>query len=104
MKYKLKLQDNVQILAGKDKGKQGKIIQMIPSDGLVVVDGINKMFKNIRSQKRGEKGQRIEFSAPLAISKVMLICPKCQKPARIGISKTDVKPVRTCKRCKESID
>jgi len=100
----IKLNDNVKVRAGKEKGKTGKITQILPEDRMVVVEGVNKMYKNMRAQKRGEKGQRIEFSAPLYIDKVMIVCPKCNKPTRIGIVKDGDKKKRLCKKCKVTID
>lgn len=104
MKVKVKVEDKVKIIAGKDRGKEGKVIQVLPEDGTVVVEGCNKMFKHVRGQKRGEKGQRIEFSAPLSVNKVMFMCPKCSKPTRIGYREQDGKKRRICKKCKEIID
>ena len=103
MQY-LKLQDLVRVRTGKDKGKTGKIIQILPEDSTVVVDGVNKMYKNMRSGKKGEKGQRIEFSAPLRTSKVMIVCPKCGKPSRMGIVRDGDHKKRVCKKCKVTID
>ena len=103
MKY-IKLNDMVRVLTGKDKGKTGKVIQILPEDHSVVVEGINKMYKNIRAQKKGEKGQRIEFAAPLIAGKVMLVCPKCNKASRISISHDGKNKHRVCKHCKATID
>lgn len=99
---RIKLNDKVKLLSGKDKGKDGKVIQILPEDDMVVVEGVNKMFKHIRSQKKGEKGQRIEFSAPLKASRVKLLCPKCSKPTKTGITMDGKKKMRVCKKCKES--
>ncbi|MBI4090616.1 MAG: 50S ribosomal protein L24 [Candidatus Komeilibacteria bacterium] len=100
MKTSIKLNDQVRVIVGKDRGKTGKVIQVLPEDHMVVVEGVNKMFKHIRSPKRGEKGQRIEFAGPLRIGKVMLVCPKCGKPTRITVTRTGKKRNRICKKCK----
>ena len=71
---------------------------------MVVVEEVNKMFKHIRASKKGEKGQRVEFAAPLAASKVVLICPKCSKPTRIGIHIEGKTKKRMCKKCNQAID
>lgn len=102
---KIKKDDIVKIIAGKDKGKKGKVTQVFPQDEKVVVDGLNILIKHARARRSGEKGQKIEFSAPLSISNVMLICSKCNKPARLemkitGESKTKQ---RSCKKCKNII-
>ena len=100
----LKMSDKVRVRAGKDRGKEGKIIQILPEDHMVVVEGVNKMFKHIRAPKKGDKGQRIEFAAPLDYSKVVLVCPKCSKPTRTGMKVDNDKKRRVCKKCKEIID
>jgi large subunit ribosomal protein L24 len=104
MKIRIKLQDKVMVMTGKDRGKEGKVIQVLPEEHMVVVDGVNKTFKNIRPQRKGETGQRIEFSGPIRLSKVMLVCPRCSKPARIGMKSVGDAMQRMCKKCKEVID
>jgi len=107
---KLKSGDKVRILAGKDKGKKGKILQVLADKKRVSIEGINLSIKNMRPKKQGEKGQKIEFPAPMNISNLMLICPKCNKAIRIKyklLAKADgkkAKKVRTCGKCKELID
>ncbi len=81
---KIKTGDFVQIIAGKDKGKKGKVIQVFPRYGKVIVEGANLRTKHIRSRQRGEKGQKIEFPAPIDASNVTVVCPKTGKPTRIG--------------------
>ncbi len=101
---KVKLNDNVRVIAGKDKGKSGKVIQVLPRDRTVVVEGLNKMYKYLRSRKQGEKGQRIEFAAPLRVSKLMVVCPKCNKASRLGLMHEGEQKKRVCKQCKTVID
>jgi len=107
--------DRVKILSGKDKGKIGKILQVFPDGNRVSVEGLNLLVKHLRPRRQGEKGQRIEFPAPLDLSKVMMVCPKCDKPTRVamrlpaspagGPEKGAVgKKVRVCKKCKQVID
>lgn len=99
---KIKKGDLVKIMVGKDSGKTGKVMQVLPEDKQVVVEGLNILKKHIKPTKRGEKGQRLEFSAPLAISKVQLVCPKCNKITRVGFKVlTDGKKQRICRKCKE---
>ena len=108
MNSKIKVNDKVQVMSGKDKGKTGKVLQILPGLNKVVVEGVNTMYKHIKSRKKGEKGQRVQFNGPLIGSNLMLICPKCNKPSRLGvkISETANKKtkVRVCKKCKEVID
>ena len=107
---KIKVNDKVKIAVGKDKGKSGKVVQILPTSNQLVVEGINIMYKHIRPRKSGEKGQRVQFNGPISASNVLLLCPKCSQPAKIGIKakagiagKKTVKS-RICKKCKEAID
>lgn len=103
---RFRIGDTVKVMTGKDKGKTGKVTQVIPSIQRVVVEGANKMVKHLRSQKAGQAGQRIEFDAPLPVSNLQLVCPKCGKVTRIGhqVSKDkDAGKIRVCAKCKEAI-
>ena len=98
---KIKTGDNVKVISGADRGKTGKVIQVFPKLGKVVVDKLNIRHRHLKA-RTGSKGQKVEYSAPFSASNVMIICPKCQKPARIGHAKlADGKKVRVCMRCKE---
>lgn len=102
---KIKKGDKVKIITGKDKNKQGKVLQVLPQKEKVVVEGLNLVIKHVRPRRAGEKGQRIQFPAPLHISNVMLVCPKCNKSTRVGYKILEnKKKVRLCKKCKEVID
>ena len=81
---KIKTGDMVRILTGKDKGKQGKILQVFPKLERVVVEGLNLAIRHLRSQRRGEAGQKISFPAPISISNVQLISPKSGNSGRVG--------------------
>jgi large subunit ribosomal protein L24 len=105
---KIRKGDNVKVIAGKDRGKTGKVIQAFPDLGKVVVEGVNMATKHLKVQKRGDKGQKLQYSAPLSATNVQLICPKCSQPTRLGGKRlaeggTD-KKVRTCKKCREAIE
>lgn len=101
---KIKVNDNVKILSGKDRGKTGKVVQVFKKEGRVVVEGVNTMKKHLRTRKQGEKGQIIELAAPLDISNVGLVCPKCTKTIRVGYKVEGEKKVRWCRKCKLLID
>lgn len=105
---RIKKGDNVKVTAGKDRGKTGKVIQAFPGNDRVVVEGVNSMAKHMKTRKEGAKGQKVEFSGPIRASNVMLICPKCAKPTRVGMKAlgtgSDKKKVRTCRKCKETIE
>lgn len=101
----IKQNDKVKILAGKDKGKTGKVLQIFPEKGRVSVEGLNLLIKHLRPNRQGEKGQRVEFPAPLDASNLMLVCPKCNKPARVGYNLNEKgKKFRYCKKCDQAID
>lgn len=116
---KLKKGDKVRILSGKDRGKNGKVLKVLPKEGKIIVEGINILTRHARPRKAGEKGQKIQFPAAFPASKAMLICPKCGQAARVGF-KFEVgadrsvleaegkalrgeKKFRFCKKCKEII-
>ena len=105
----IKKGDKVQIIAGKDKGKTGKVLQVFPEKNRVSVEGLNLLIKHMRPRRQGEEGQRIEFPAPLNISNVMLVCPKCGKTTRVGYKIVKVegkrdKKYRECNKCKQTVD
>ncbi|MFA5021632.1 MAG: 50S ribosomal protein L24 [Patescibacteria group bacterium] len=101
---KIKKGDKVKILAGKDKGKTGKVLQIFVEKNKLSVEGINLMYKNMRPKKQGEKGQRIQFPAAMAVSNVALICPKCGSIGKVGYKFLEnKKKSRICNKCKEII-
>ena len=104
----IKKNDRVKILSGKDKGKVGKVLQVLTADNRASVEGLNLLVKHMRPRRQGEKGQRIEFPAAVGLSKLMLVCPKCDKPTRVSMrvpAKGEKgKKVRVCKKCKQVID
>jgi len=91
------------MLAGKDKGKVGKVLQVMTKDGKIVVEGLNLLIKHQRAGRAGEKGQRIQFPSAVVISKVALVCPKCDKPVRVGYKVEEKIKHRVCKKCQEAI-
>ncbi|MDD4271520.1 MAG: 50S ribosomal protein L24 [Patescibacteria group bacterium] len=109
---KIKKGDKVKILTGKDKGKIGKVLQVFQSANRASIEGLNLLVKHMRPRKQGEKGQRIEFPAPINLSNVILVCSKCDKPTRVAykyleVTKNNVKrkkKVRVCKKCKQVMD
>ncbi len=110
-KLRLKKGDEVIDLAGKDKGKRGKIIQTVPEENKVIVDGINVVTKHQKprsaSSRAMVKQQLGEIQVPLGVptAKVMLICPKCNKETRLGRTENaSGDHVRQCKRCGELVD
>ena len=103
-KLHVKKGDTVVVLSGKDKGKQGKVIEALPKKDKVVVEGVNKVKRHTKPNQKAPQGGILTKEAPLHVSKVMLICPACSKPTRIGKKEVNGKMVRACKKCGEVID
>ena len=102
---KIKKNDTVVIIAGKDKGKKGKIRQAFPKEGKLIVEGFNMIKRHSKTQGKARQAGIIELEQPMSVSKVMLICNKCNKPVRVGFSVLgDGKRARICRSCKEIID
>jgi large subunit ribosomal protein L24 len=108
----IKKNDTVKIIKGKDRGKTGRVLQVVEKDGevKVTVEGLNLCYKHLRPRRGGEKGQRIMFPALMDSAKVMMVCPKCGKATRLGrlVSSekselTREKKQRICKKCKAVI-
>jgi large subunit ribosomal protein L24 len=93
--------DNVKVMSGREKGKTGRVMQAFPKEKTVVVEKLNIRTRHLPA-RGNNKGQRVEFSAPIQVANVMLICPKCSAPTRVGMAKlADGKKARVCKKCKE---
>lgn len=91
--------DNVIMLNGKDRGKAGKIILVLPERDKVVVEGLNLIKKHVRARKQGQKGQIINKERAIFASSVALVCKFCSKPTRIGHKVNGDNKVRICKKC-----
>ena len=98
-KVHVKTGDEVVVINGKYRGKRGKVMQVSPSEGKVIVEGVNIVTKHVKSRKMGEPGGLIKAESALYADKVQLICPKCGKPTRVGHKiNADGKKVRVCKQ------
>lgn len=100
---KLKKGDNIIIITGKDKGKKGKIIRVLPSLNKVVIEGLNILKKHQRPRKSGEKGQVIKVAMPIHASNVMIVDPKTEKGSRIGKKKLGDKMIRITRKSNQEI-
>lgn len=98
---KIQKGDIVLIISGKDRGRKGKVIETLPKDGRIAVEGVNIRKKSVRPKKSGEKGQIIQTPAPLHVSNAKLICSKCGQPTRVGYKIEGEKKYRICKKCKQ---
>ncbi len=100
---KIKKNDQVLIISGKDKSKKGKVLEVFPLESRLIIENINLVKKHRRPRRQGEKGQVIEIPKSLHISNVKLICPKCSQPARIGYKIVETGKLRICKKCQQEI-
>ena len=104
-KMNVKKGDKVVVLSGKDKGKEGEVLVAKPAEGKVVVEGVAIVKKAQRPTPANQQGGIIEQEAAIDVSNVMLICPSCGKPTRVGhASDAEGKKVRVCKKCGKDID
>ena len=103
-KLSIKKNDNVLVIAGKDKGKQGKVLEVSPKDGRVLVDGVNVVTKHQKPRSQEDKGGLIKKNAPIDCSNVMVVCSACNKATRVSRKLVDGKNTRICKKCGASLD
>jgi large subunit ribosomal protein L24 len=104
MNMTVKKGDNVVVIAGKEKGKTGKVVEVFPKDNRVLVDGLNIVTKHQKARRQDEKSAIVKKSAPIEASNVMVVCPVCGKATRVAHNEIDGKKVRTCKKCAASLD
>ncbi len=98
-------EDNVLVIAGKERGKTGRVRQVLPKEDRVIVEGINVVKRHMKPRSAtARQAGIIEKEAPLHASNVQVICPKCNKPTRIGHGIVDGRKVRVCKHCGEQFE
>jgi large subunit ribosomal protein L24 len=101
----LKVNDQVEIIAGKDKGRVGKIIKLVAKSNKAVVERANMIKRHTKPSASNQQGQIVEKEAPIHVSNLMLVCPKCTKTVRAGNRiMEDGSKVRVCKKCNETIE
>jgi len=98
--------DNVLVLSGKDRGKRGRVLRVVPADNRVVVEGVNFIKRHTRpNPQRNVKGGIVEREAPIHASNVQMVCPECGEPTRLGRrSLEDGRKVRICRKCEGVVD
>ncbi len=102
---KIRKNDTVVSIAGKDKGKKGRVRRVLPKEDKVMVEGLNMIKRHSRTRGRARQSGIIQLEAPLHVSNVVLVCNKCSKPTRVGFrSLDDGRKVRICHSCGEVID
>ena len=102
-KFKIKKNDNVEVLAGKDKRKRGSVVRIIPKKDKVIVSGVNIVKKAMKRRSQQDQGGIVEVEAPLHISNVGVVCKKCGRPVKIGYKIDGDKKVRVCRKCGETL-
>ncbi len=102
IKYKLRKEDQVQVVAGKDKGKQGKVIMIDRDKGRAIVAGVNMVKKAQKKRKQTDRGGIIEIEAAIDMSNIMIVCRKCG-PTRIGYKIEGDAKKRVCRKCGEAL-
>jgi large subunit ribosomal protein L24 len=101
---KIKKNDTVKVVAGNYKGMEGKVLKVYPRTERIIVEKVNLIKRHTRQASQAEKGGIIEKEAPISISNVVLVCPKCNKPTKTGTaSLADGRKVRRCKKCNETL-
>ena len=104
VKIKIKKGDTVMTLAGKDKGKTGKVLKIFPRDRRAVVEGINLVKKHMRKTRQDQEGGIIQRESSIDISNLAMLCKSCNRPTRLGVSiLSDGTKTRFCKKCKEMV-
>lgn len=103
-KFKIRKDDNVEVIAGKDKGKRGSIVRVLTKNGKtrVIVSGVNLVKKAMKRKSQQDQGGIAEIEAPLDISNVAIVCKKCG-PTRIGYKLDGDKKIRVCRKCGEAL-
>ena len=100
---KIRKDDKVIVISGKDKGKEGKVLQAFHDEDKVIVEGINISKKHAKSRRRDQKGEIVEKAMPIHVSNVSLIDPKTKKPTRVGLEMKDGKKVRVTKKSGQTV-
>jgi large subunit ribosomal protein L24 len=101
---KIKTNDKVKVLLGKDKGREGVVERVVEKEDVVIIPGINMYKKHVKGTAGGQKGGIFEIPRPMLISKVALVCPKCKKTTRVGFKMVGDEKIRVCRKCGREID
>jgi large subunit ribosomal protein L24 len=100
---KIKKGDKVRVIKGKDRGREGTVERVLPKEKKVVVGGLNIYKKAVRPSQRNQKGGIVEITKPLPVENVMLICPHCNQPTRVGYRVEKGEKFRICKKCQREL-
>ena len=102
-KYKIRKDDTVEVIAGKDKGKRGTVVRILSKKDAVIVSGVNIVRKAMKKRSQQDQGGIVEIEAPLNISNVGVVCKKCGRPVKVGYKLNGDKKVRVCRKCGETL-
>lgn len=102
-KFKIRKDDTVEVIAGKDKGKRGAVVRVITKKDAVIVSGVNIVKKAMKKRSQQDQGGIVEIEAPLNISNVGIVCKKCGRPVKAGYKLNGDKKVRVCRKCGETL-
>ncbi len=100
---KIRRDDTVQVMMGKDKGKTGKVLKVIPAKKMVLVEGLNQFKKHVKGQVQGQKSEIVTITKPMHASKVSLVDPKKKKPTRVGYRTEKGEKIRFAKKSQATI-
>ena len=101
--FRVKRNDQVMVISGKDQGKKGKILRVFSGEAKVTVEGLNLVKKHLRRSQANPQGAILSRESPLAVDRVMPICPRCNRPVRVGFKRlSDGTKARICRRCEEN--
>jgi len=101
---KVKKNDRVKVIAGNSRGTEGKVLKVFPAENRIIVEKVNMIMRHTRPTSQADKGGIVEKEAPIDASNVVLICPKCGKPAKTAkVKLSDGRSVRKCKECNETL-
>ena len=102
---KIRRDDQILVIAGRDRGKQGRVRQVLIRERRLLVEGVQMVKRHLKSQPGVRQAGIIEKEAPISTSSVMLLCPKCEKPVRVGFKiKENKQKARVCKKCQQEIE
>jgi large subunit ribosomal protein L24 len=95
--------DEVKVVAGKDKGKTGKVVKVFSKTAKVLVDGVNQYKRHMKARQQGQTSEIVTITKPLPVANVQLVCPKCKKLTRVGYKIEGKEKVRICRKCNAEI-
>lgn len=100
---KLTKGDEVKVVAGKDKGKTGKLEKVLPKANMVLIANVNEYKKHIKARMQGQASEIVTITKPLPVANVALICPNCKKQTRVGYEVKGDDKIRICRKCKKAL-